>query len=34
MPVDRGAHYDQFHGEMKKARERILTSADGDVVML
>jgi hypothetical protein len=31
MPVDRGTHYDQFHGEMKKARERILTSADGEV---
>jgi hypothetical protein len=31
MPVDRGAIYEQFHGEMKKARERILTTADGEV---
>ncbi|MBK8379488.1 MAG: hypothetical protein IPL14_16645 [Nitrospira sp.] len=31
MPVHRVAIYDQFHGEMKKARERILTTADGEV---
>lgn len=31
MPVDRVAIYDQFHGEMTKARERILTTADGEV---
>lgn len=31
MPVDRVSIHDQFHGEMKKARERILTTADGEV---
>ena len=31
MPVDRVGLYEQFHGEMKKARERILASADGEV---
>ncbi|QOJ36843.1 MAG: hypothetical protein HRU82_18645 [Nitrospira sp.] len=31
MPVDRVAIHDQFFGEMKKARERILTTADGEV---
>jgi hypothetical protein len=31
MPGDRAAIYDQFHGEMTKARERILTTADGEV---
>ncbi|MBX7039828.1 MAG: hypothetical protein K1X60_11725 [Nitrospira sp.] len=31
MPVDRVAIHDQFYGEMKKARERILTTADGEV---
>ena len=31
MPVDRAELYEQFHGEMKKARERILTTPDGEV---
>jgi len=31
MPVDRAAFFDQFYGEMKRARERILTTQDGEV---
>jgi len=31
MTIDRAAIFEQFYGEMKKARERILTTADGEV---
>lgn len=31
MPVNRAAIYDQFYSEMKKARERILSTTDGEV---
>ena len=31
MTIDHAAIFEQFYGEMKKARERILTTADGEV---
>ncbi|MFO0721721.1 MAG: hypothetical protein U0319_13355, partial [Nitrospira sp.] len=31
MTIDRAAIFEQFYGEMKKARERILTTVDGEV---